>query len=365
MVETIPMIQDFPRWLATIGIADNEATLTARWAGVNSLVGSASREATEALLRIALKTRQPPAAPALQKVRDAFHAADNTFQMQGNDKELRVLAGAALAACLAGQASVASETSLAVSTAMFAGRKTDLPLDLNVLAEASIVRTAESKSTRPDLSTLASAEKIQLNFENAATKAKEGNFDHVASAFGLAAQSTSAALNTAESRLSGVINALNRYLRTQDEELQMLWWLVGERSLDLDCRLDEVGVDLQPFVFAKELAGLTQYLPGPRGVRALLSRAGLKERRKISLADVVNAADPTWLRSFMPDREFSPVTTPFHFAVSRQLETGAGQAWIQGWAASVELPATTSLPALGLGMQIYRERLLILSAPRK
>jgi len=366
MAEVIPMIQDFPRWLATTGIADDEERRTARWAGVSALVRSANRDATEALLKIALKTRQPPAAPALQKIREAFHEADNTFEMQRNDKELRLLAGATLAACLAGNDAVASQTSLAVSTATVGGsRKPDLPMDLNALAEAAIARTAETNSKRPDLSALASAETIELDFETAAAKAKEGNFDHVASAFGLAAQSTSDALAATASRQAGVIKKMDRYLRIQDEELQMLWWLVGERSLDLDCRLDEVGADLQPFVFAKELAGLTQYLPGPRGLRALLSRAGLKERKKIALTDAVNAADPAWLRSFMPEREPSSLTTPVHFAVRRQLETGTGQAWIAGWAATVELPAATSLPALAIGMQIYRERLLMSSAAGK
>jgi hypothetical protein len=281
--------------------------------------------------------------------------------MQRNDKELRILAGATLAGCLlAGNALVASETALAVSTALVGGaKKGDLPMDLNVLAEAAIVQTAESNSARPDLSPLSSATGITLDFDTAAAKAKEGNFDHVATAFGLAAQSTRSALGTVMTRQTEVLKAMQRYMRIQDEELQMLWWLVGERSLDFGCRLEAVDADARPFVFAKELGALTQYLPGPRGVRALLSRAGLKER-KIGIADAVNAADPNWLRTFMPERDPSAVTAPVHFAAKRQLETGVGVDWVAGWAASAELPATTSLSALDLGMQIYRERLLMM-----
>jgi hypothetical protein len=127
----------------------------------------------------------------------------------------------------------------------------------------------------------------------------------------------------------------------------------------LDCRFDAVKVELQPLIFAKELADATEYLPGPRSVRALLSRAGLKDRKKIAVADVINAAEPVWMKTFMPENDLSPVTTPIHFGLRRQLETGAGETWIAGWAAAVGLPADFALAPLALGMLVYRERLLM------
>jgi len=91
-----------------------------------------------------------------------------------------------------------------------------------------------------------------------------------------------------------------------------------------------------------------------------LSRAGLKDRKKVAISSVMNAAPPGWVQTFMPEAELSPVTTPLHFALSRQRETGAGEAWVAGWAATVELPSDLGLTPLALALLFYRERLLML-----
>jgi hypothetical protein len=62
----------------------------------------------------------------------------------------------------------------------------------------------------------------------------------------------------------------------------------------------------------------------------------------------------------MLDVEPSPLSTPLHAAIKRQLETGAGEAWVPGWAASTDVDATHTLPSLILGELFYRERLLLL-----
>ena len=153
---------------------------------------------------------------------------------------------------------------------------------------------------------------------------------------------------------------MNTFVRVQDEELQMLWWLTGQRSEDLDCAFGAVAADAQSLVFAKELADHTEFLPGPASVKGLLSRAGLKERKKIAISTAINAADSAWVRKFVPEGEPSPVSTPIHFGIKRQLETGQGEAWIAGWAAAVGVKATLAVSPLGLGVLFYRERLLLL-----
>jgi hypothetical protein len=182
-------------------------------------------------------------------------------------------------------ASVASQTALAVSTALLGGaRKADLPMDLNVLAEAAIVRTAEGNSKRPDLSALASSANITLNFETAAAKAKAAGFENVVTGFDAAVQITGTALGAVVTHQAKVLDAMQRYMQIQDEELQMLWWLVGERSLDFGCRFDEVDADARPFVFAKELGDLTQYLPDRAESEHSFPGLGLRRRKSPLLA---------------------------------------------------------------------------------
>lgn len=360
--ETPPMHVDFPRWYAAVALGDDEARRASRWAGVVAVVEMADSHTVEALLRLAFKSRQVPAAASLQQIREAFRSADATFEMQGNDRELQVLAGASLAALMDDGGGSGSEAALAVTTASLVGaRKPDLPIDLTVLAESAIEQIAEAQGARPDLAAHAQTEVPKFDFEKSAAKVRaEWNQEGVAQGFIQAADSMRAAMAQMARRQANAVNALNTFLRVQDEELQMLWWLIGQRSMDLDCSFEEVPTAAQPLVFGKELADRTQFLPGPASMKGLLSRAGLRERKKVTVSDAINAADTDWLRKFMPEAEPSPVSTPLHYAIKRQLETGPGDAWIPGWTAAAGVPAGLALPALTLGNLFYRERLLLL-----
>ena len=359
--DTIPMLQDFPRWLAATGMGDNEARRNARWEGIRALARDSDRAQVETLLRIALKSRHAAPSTDLEAIRNTFYKADNTFEMKGNDKELQILASAALAAVMSLSDDTAADAAVTISAALVSGhRKPNLPMDLNVLANAAITRIAESNSKRPNLSAFVSTDAPKFDFEKASAKTKENSWEGVAAGFTLAADATRAGMAALAKRQALAIGEIDRFLRMQDEELQMLWWLTGERSLDLDERFEAVTAELQPLLFAKELADATEFLPGPRSVRALLSRAGLKDRKKVAISSVMNAAPPGWVQTFMPEAELSPVTTPLHFALSRQRETGAGEAWVAGWAATVELPSDLGLTPLALALLFYRERLLML-----
>lgn len=282
--------------------------------------------------------------------------------MHGNDRELQVLAGASLAALMNKGDSTGAEAALAVTTTSLAGvRKPDLPMDLHVLAEGAIDQISETNRKRPNLASHTSTDAPKVDFEKAAAKVKaEPNAEGFSQAFALAAEATRPVFVEMARRQANAVRAMDHFLRVQDEELQMLWWLTGQRSFDLDCTLNAVPSEVQPLVFAKELADSTEFLPGPASVKALLSRAGLKDRKKIALSTAINTADASWLQKFMPEGEPSPVSTPIHFGIKRQIETGAGDAWVAGWAAAVGVAANFAVSSLTLGLLFYRERLLLL-----
>lgn len=364
MVDTATpeMHPDFPRWHEAVGLGSEPERRAARWAGVSAVAGDGTSKNIEALLRLAFKTRHPAASASLTKIREAFKAADAGFEMKDNDREMQVLAGAALSQLMSRGGPAGAEAALSVTTAALSGgRKLNLPLDLAVLAEDAIDRLAEGNRKRPGLMSHAKTAAPKVDFEKAAAKIRETqNWESVAEALGLAADATSAALITMARRQANVVNALDDFVRIQDEELQMLWWLIGQRSEDFDCAFESVPTDAQALVFAKELAGHTEMLPGPSSIKGLLSRAGLKDRRKIALSAAIGAADPAWLNGLVPDREPSPVSTPIHYGIKRQLETGAGNAWVPGWAAAVGVSVTFALSSLVLGQLFYRERLLLI-----
>lgn len=363
MANTTPaMHPDFPRWYEAIGFGNDQERRAARWAGVNAVAEDGASTNIEALLRLAFKTRQPAASASLDKIREAFKAADAGFDMKDNDREMQVLAGAALSQMMSSGGMAGAEAALGVTTAALAGaRKPDLPLDLAVLAEEAIDQIGESNRTRPKLKVHATTDAPKFDFEKAAAKVRETpNWEGVATAFGLAADATRGALAVMARRQVNAVNALDGFIRIQDEELQMLWWLIGQRSEDLDCAFDAVPAEAQALVFAKELADHTEVSPGPSSVKGLLSRAGLKDRRKVAVSAAINAAESDWLQDLVPDAEPSPVSTPIHYGIKRQMETGAGDAWVAGWAAAVGVPVSFALSPLALGQLFYRERLLLI-----
>jgi hypothetical protein len=360
--ESKPMHDDFPRWHKAIGLGDDPARLQARWAGVSALADAADSKDIEALIRLAFKSRQPAPASELEKIRQAFKTTDAAFEMQGNDREMQILAGAALEARMSRGDTVGAEAALGIATAALGGaRKPDLPIDLRVLGEAAIDRIADANRARPKLAVYMSTDAPKFDFEKAAAKVREQqNWEGVIAAFGLAAEGARNGFIGIARQQANAVRAIDSFIKVQDEELQMLWWLTGQRSEELDCAFDAVPANAQALVFAKELADHTEFLPGPASIKGLLSRAGLKNRKKVGIPAAINAADPEWLRGFVSDEEPSPVTTPIHYAVKRKLETGENEAWVAGWAAAAEVPPTMTLSPLTIGVLFYRERLLLL-----
>lgn len=356
-----PMHPDFARWYRAVELDDNQERRQARWDAVGVLREKANFALVEALIRLAFKTRQLPASNSLQLMRDVFTEQDETFPAQGNDREMQILAGASLAAIMEDDGDVACCAALAVTTtSMAGGRRAELPMDLNGLAENALLRLAEGNRQRPDITTYAEGRVIKVDYEKAVAKIREiPNADGFAQAFALVGESVRSAISFSANRQAAAMKAVDKFIQLQDEELQMLWWFIGQRSQDYACAFDAVPSEAQPLVLASELADATNVLPGPPSVKALLSRSGIKERKKITIPAAVNSAKPEWLQEKIGEDTHSPVTTPLHDAFRRQLETGAGDAWVAGWAAATGISESLALPLLTLGTLFYRERLLI------
>ena len=360
--EQLAMHPDFPRWHNSVELGSDKSRQELRWAGLSDLVkATKTNEDVEALIRLAFKSRQTAKSVQIEKIRKAFYEPDRTFEMGGNDRELQVLTAATLAILMMQDSNVGAEAALATTTASLAGgRKPDLPMDLSILAKGAIDQAAGTNRKRPDLAAYCRLSAGNIDFGKAGKRAKEQpDGEGFAEALTLAATAVKGAFGKMIRQHTSLALALTRILRVQDEELQMLWWLTGRRSFDLDCTFDAVPLEARPLVFAKELSASTEFLPGPASVKGLLSHAGLEDSEKIMLSRVINAADATWLRTYMPEYEPSPVSTPIHYGIKRQLETGVGDTWIDGWAAAVGVDKNFAVSPLMLGFLFYCERLFI------
>jgi len=353
-----PMRDEFPRWYRAVDFGDNRAKLDARWQGVSSLARAADRGIVETILAVLLKTRSRPDAQALAALRSHFKDADDLFEMSNNDRELEILSGTTLATVLDGGGDIAAWAALSTSTALFAGaHAADFPYDFGGASEATIARISERRRTRPTLPRLGQVGRFGVDADTI-EKLKQGiNHDTVVAAVNVVAAQANAVARDMAGKTNAAIQAMEYFAAIQDEELQLLWWLFGGRSKMLDCHFADVPADAQAIIFASEVAEATQFMPGPESVKPILSRAGLKERKKTGVAAAINAVDAELLRKIVGDVAPAPVARPLHFAIQRKLEAGDDTSWVANWSAVTGIDADAALPGIELGNLFYRERL--------
>lgn len=352
------MHPEFPSWYSLVDLENNAEKRQARWNAIETYLGN--EVDVEMLLKLTHIFRQKPTQDQLTAFRQYFRDQDETFPLSGNEKELQLLAGSCLAVLVHGyDYSQSAEAALAIVTTDFNGvREIELPINLIEIANESIVSLGIKARRRSNIvNSTASLNKISLK---EIAEPVVNNWTQVSQAF----SSTESVINDKllpqiQKKINAEARNAKKMIEIQDEELQMLWWLVGEYSHSMDCPFDKLEQNSKALVLAAELANETKLVPGPTAIKALLSKAGLtKQRKKIKLTTAINSAPAEWLTSQLEGKKISQLTTPIHFAIERQLETGAGESWIAGWSASTNIDKELSLSALDLSMLYYRESLL-------
>lgn len=347
----------FCSWTKEFQLGEGSEMLNQRWQASSNFAYNANGADVESLVRLAVGSRHAPSPGWIATLEESFREAYPAFTASSSARELKVLSACCLLQmCQDPDHESASLPALAITAASVSGqRKFSLPGDLPQAANEALRSQSLGVARRPKLAAASQYKKLFEAFEAAVQKAKaQPDVGILIEAMAQAGTTVTSVVNKTQLTLQ----ALAKRLDQQDEELQMLWWLIGERSEDLACSFGDVPDAARPLVLAKELADHTLLPPGPPTVRALLSRAKLADQGKVALVDALAAAPFEWLRSHVAPPAASPVTQPLHFAVLRQLETGPGNAWVAGWAATTDLPKDLSLSPLILAELFYRERLL-------
>lgn len=366
----VPMRTEFPAWMHEFELGENEGTRQLRWDGVIGVMDSTDKDSIEPLVRVAFKsvTRSKPNSDALAEIVEAFRQADPERPVDPSGREVEVLAAACLVVLIDSNEDqeLATATALAVATAsMCAARKLNLPMDLAGISSRQLRELSEANSRRPDFSRYLGTVLPPLNLDAAAKQYQAAqNADGFNAAIKTVANITDDALKAVLQNQQRALNATAKTMEMQDEELQMLWWLIGGRSWDLDCPFQEVPTEAKTLVMAKELADLTKIYPGPASIKGLLSRANVGDALT-SIQSVVMATESgvtEWLNALLDDigdEDPSSLTLPLHLAIKRQFEAGRGDSWVAAWAGAAGIPADFTCSQLQLAEHFYRERLLI------
>ncbi len=322
----------FGEWYRTAGIAPESVPLAERWKGVEAFKPDSADVAllTQLFFQLTLSDSSFP-----ETFRTALHDTDVTMPMSGNDNELIVLAGAELIDLIErGERDLADFAALCL-----------------VCAGAQNLRQNPLVPDIPDRA----AKYLKRRSENRDKPAKNGPQGKVFDGL--------TAAGVPYSDLAVEFRKVQLRLPIVDEETNMLWWLVGGTSGDLNKRWDELEVGAVCAIGAAELAHLTKALPGPVAARAFLDRAVRSERKKIptaiSIAEVVSGTPKEWR-----ERHYqTPVANqlmgllPIHQAMTLSLQADDDGAWRSVFKNSTKIPATAKAAPDAVAYQIYLEHL--------
>ncbi|ESZ12234.1 hypothetical protein X737_27910 [Mesorhizobium sp. L48C026A00] len=348
------MHQDFPKLFSEIS-ADG-AERDKRWAGVEAFAGNYTVPKAEVLLRLAFGTKPPAGGyrqEALESALTAFHKAfsdvDPSYEPGGRQDQILA------AATLLQYSTSRSLTAMAVTTTACGGsRKAAFPIDLVTAAENAISRLAAARRKRPDLS-IVKVELPEYEFEPDFSQVQANQPQTFKVVFDQFRDFVDETLSDLTGKFNASLEKVVEANKMADEELDMLSWVFGGKALMPDQAFGDVQAAQKLLVFARDLASLTKIYPGPSVVPALLFRAGVQTTGKVTIADAVNAVSDRWTAAVLKGRNPSPASSPIHFALARREETGAGEGWKAGWAATTGIDITATLSPISLAELFYRE----------
>jgi len=360
MAKTPQMSTDFARWY-TESFMEEGPKRDLRWKGVIDVASQADHETAEVLTRLAFQTPVPASGRKSEnigatytKVIETISGGDAAFDPAHSTRELQILAAATLARLF----SILPDAALVVTTASMAGlRKVDLPMDLVGLAETALVALSARKHSRIGTEELRLATpKVDYTFNEELLSSMQPEL--IRAEFDRLHGATKAAIESVVAGQNRVVKGLHRQLELDEEELQMLWWLLGGHSTSSDMPFAKVNDKFRPLVLAQELGELTKVSPGPSSVRAMLTRAGVGAG-KLKLFDVVNAPEQEWAESVSDSKLISPVTTPIHFALEQRAELGSTDTWQATWSGLTGISADAQLPTAKVAELFYREHVFL------
>jgi hypothetical protein len=348
-------------WMKELSFEEAPQTLQLRENAAKVMTDNLTTEQIEDLVRLAFGMKPRADCALMTQLIKACQDSDPSFPQFDNDRQLTLIGGMVLDRCMSDVSidGIGVLCALAVVTASVAAKRDlKLPVNLPALATAALDKATHAGRSRPDLSKAANG--ITSTPTPTAPKIEAVDAPSIQAAFTELTASVKTYTTKITRQFTAALSSTDRYLQLQDDEMQMLWWLIGERSWQLDCCLSEVSDGIRPLLIAEELAGITRILPGPLSIQSLFARAGVVATEETTLPQQIAAvtADSDQLRKIVPETSFSSLLYPLHFGIERQMENGPGDQWVTAWRNKTGLPDALILRPIDFATQAYRERML-------
>lgn len=350
------MHKNFGEWYRLVSIEPDEEKLQKRWAGVAEWATSLRKD-HEDLLETVRVFQGLSENTSREAFLEAFWKHDAAFPKR-NELELRVLAGASLVECVH-QSHAETDDNNDVRTAIITGtalETSSLLVAKSHLGEiadevfAGLQKTVQKQRRRAAFNVNAKNVRTAVGAANAIITATDPN----------QAMPPIKAMAQSVVTLIHVLTDVSRNLRCADEEINILWWLEGGSSRDLNQPWSALPKPAVPLIAGKELADLTDVMFGPPDPTALLHRVVASVKcKETTIEAYVNAVPDEWVDTHAATTEESALDlAPLWLALSRRGQS-TPSSWTQFFDASSGISASTQLAPERIARQAYLEAILL------
>lgn len=339
---------NFADWYRPASFGHNRDTLELRWQGVEAALEQIDDSIVLELIRLVFG--RPLQSPGVENTfRKFFKDTDQSFLTTGNDLEVKVLAGCVLAMTCVEPISPLPTMAI-LTTSVFGLRELQIEIDLIGMVASRVHSDGIRARKRIRADKLKPFEDAAYN-EAILPLSQPQTPALMVQVLNNIGAVTVSQLNT----LQNAIADQQALLEIQDEELQLLWWVVGERSDKWGKAFTGLNTKARPILLAAEAAAMTTGFSEPPSLRAIFSRVGVSESDKVTIHECVNACGTEHLKLLAPSDAGCTSIFPVHFAMFRALEAGANSTWVAPWTKATGITAKAKLSAVELAMQVHRE----------
>lgn len=357
------MHQKFADWYrpCTTGTELNltEGLLRSRWTAIEKV-----RSEITALDLVKIALGRPVNAETAATFRQAFKEADVTFQMDGNDFELSILAGSVLSNLFDSEECDSGALGLLCAVGLGVQRPSWVEVFIQN-AEVYLDKRLHTVRSHSEISPVRVDQKaLKAQLDAFAAKIPENqvmpSFDAVKNIIDLLMQNmTKLATATAK-----CLAELQRQSILRKEETDVLSWMIGAVSRDGGVLFQSLNTAEASLIAGKELADLVRspgICAGDSILQGIIPAPATKAAEKaVSLFNAVNGTDRNWRSSVLALQGVGDVVDlcPVLGAIRCSLDTDEVKGWKGAFTKAYGIDPSKQLSFRSLASQMYRECLL-------
>lgn len=352
------MYEHFADWYSLVAPQFDSKRLEDRWNAAVAYADSLNVPDASGAARVLLNRTNVQ--PQHDAIRQLAKKIDSTYISTDDALEIRVICAGATAHLLTKRSHAANAIALSVLCGIFqrndlesfvsevagickraliteAARVRDSDLVFPVFSPKTINESLKAQAPPPDLPS------VQSNLAGAIT----------------------AVTNSLSNYLGTANEAISQIRTVQQEESDILWWLMGAHSLKTNLPFSKTKQSELALIAAYDLASITRLTPGPAAAEAFLDhvlRFAASKKEKTSLQDAVNTMNAQVKGELGQSADHCHVPwdlIPCYAAIPKSIEVGGGKGWETAFSTLTGLDAATPVKSTALAYQAYMERILV------